>query len=107
MGIEHFSHSKTREPAMKGVGRVLNAAELLIKKNVKMANFMLCLFYYPKNVWENFFVASFLVSFLSASLSLQSFCCYLRGKGFVLLKPSTDWLRTTHIREDNLLYLVH
>lgn len=52
MGIEHFSHSKTREPAMKGVGRVLNAAELLIKKNVKMANFMLCLFYYPKNVWE-------------------------------------------------------
>lgn len=50
MGIERFSHSKTREPAMKGVGRVLNAAELLIKKNVKMANFMLCLFYYPKNV---------------------------------------------------------
>ena len=25
---------------------------------------------------------------------------------FVLFRPSTDWMRTTHIREHNLLYSV-
>ena len=26
---------------------------------------------------------------------------------FVILRPSTDWMRLTHIREDNLLYPVY
>ena len=29
------------------------------------------------------------------------------GQLFVLLEPSTDWIRPTHIREGNLLYSVH
>ena len=26
---------------------------------------------------------------------------------FVLFRPSTDWMKPTHLREDNLLYSVH
>lgn len=29
------------------------------------------------------------------------------GQPFVLFRPSTDWMRPTHIREGNLIYLVY
>ena len=34
-------------------------------------------------------------------------CPLTQGKIFLLFRPSTDWLRPTHIRENNLLYLVY